>query len=79
MKIAIEAQRIFRKKKHGMDIVILEALKEIKRQDTSNEYYIFVAPGPDKCLEKNLKFSYNRSKMSVLYIMGANRIALCCI
>lgn len=30
MKIGIEAQRIFRKKKHGMDIVILESLKEMK-------------------------------------------------
>ena len=27
MKIAIEAQRIFRSDKHGMDFVILETLK----------------------------------------------------
>lgn len=56
MKIAIEAQRIFRKKKHGMDIVILEALRELQIQDTFNQYYIFVAPGPDKCLEKTSNF-----------------------
>lgn len=33
MKIGIEAQRIFRKKKHGMDIVILESLKEMKNMN----------------------------------------------
>ena len=30
MRIAIEAQRIFRKDKHGMDFVILETLKEYR-------------------------------------------------
>ena len=28
MKIAIEAQRIFRKEKHGMDYVALETIRE---------------------------------------------------
>lgn len=51
MKIAIEAQRIFRNKKHGMDIVALEIIRQIQKQDTENEYYILVAPGPDKCLK----------------------------
>lgn len=56
MKIAIEAQRIFRKTKHGMDIVILEAIYELQKLDTKNEYYILVAPGPDKCLKETSNF-----------------------
>ena len=36
MVILIEAQRIFRKNKHGMDFVILEALKEIQKIDKDN-------------------------------------------
>ena len=31
MRIAIEAQRIFRNDKHGMDFVILETLKELQK------------------------------------------------
>lgn len=49
MRIAIEAQRIFRKDKHGMDFVILETLKELQKRKDSNEYYVFVAPGEDRC------------------------------
>lgn len=50
MKIAIEAQRIFRCDKHGMDFVILEVLRQLQRLDTTNQYYVFVAPGSDPCL-----------------------------
>lgn len=50
MKIAIEAQRIFRVNKHGMDFVALEAIRVLQRIDKKNEYFIFVSPGPDKCL-----------------------------
>ena len=45
MRIAIEAQRIFRPDKHGMDFVILEQLQEIQRTDMENEYFVIVAPG----------------------------------
>ena len=45
MKIAIEAQRIFRKNKHGMDFVALEAIRELQELDKQNEYYILVSPG----------------------------------
>lgn len=51
MRIAIEAQRIFRPNKHGMDFVILEALKRLQALDRVNEYFVFVAGGEDKCLE----------------------------
>lgn len=40
MRIAIEAQRIFRPDKHGMDFVILEQLQEIQRTDMENEYFV---------------------------------------
>ena len=51
MRIAIEAQRIYRKEKHGMDYVVLEMIRELQKLDCTNEYYILVRPGEDKCLE----------------------------
>ena len=56
MIIAIEGQRIFRKKKHGMDFVALETIREIQKIDKTNQYYIIVAPGEDKCLEETENF-----------------------
>lgn len=53
MKIAIEAQRIFRTNKHGMDFVALETIRELQKIDHENEYFIFVAPGEDRCLEES--------------------------
>ena len=50
MRIGIEAQRIFRNNKHGMDYVVLEEIKELQKSDTRNEYFVFVAPGEDRCL-----------------------------
>jgi D-alanyl-D-alanine endopeptidase (penicillin-binding protein 7) len=35
MKIGIEAQRIFRKKKHGMDMVALELIKALQVNNTN--------------------------------------------
>ena len=56
MKIGIEAQRIFRKNKHGMDYVVLQEIKELQKIDTANEYFIFVKPGEDRCLEETPNF-----------------------
>ena len=50
MRIGIEAQRIFRNNKHGMDYVVLEEIKELQKSDNRNEYFVFVAPGEDHCL-----------------------------
>ncbi|MBO4811310.1 MAG: glycosyltransferase family 4 protein [Prevotella sp.] len=50
MRIGIEAQRIFRKNKHGMDYVVLQEVKELQQLDTENEYFVFVKPGEDSCL-----------------------------
>lgn len=53
MRIGIEAQRIFRKNKHGMDYVVLQEIKELQKMDTENEYYVFVKPGEDHCVESS--------------------------
>jgi glycosyltransferase involved in cell wall biosynthesis len=51
MRIGIEAQRLYRKKKHGMDIVALELIKSLQAIDKINEYIIFVRPDRDnKCI-----------------------------
>ena len=57
MKIAIEAQRIFRPNKHGMDFVALETIRELQKRNDGNEYYIIVAPGEDHCLEESANLS----------------------
>lgn len=57
MKIGIEAQRIFRKKKHGMDIFVLQLIKNLQRLDKENDYFIFVKPGPDmSCIQETKNF-----------------------
>lgn len=56
MKIAVEAQRIFRTNKHGMDFVVLETVRCLQKIDRTNEYWIFVAPGDDVCLEETSNF-----------------------
>ncbi len=50
MIIGIEAQRLFRKEKHGMDYVVLNELRQLQRIDSDNTYYVFVKPGEDHCL-----------------------------
>ncbi|OIP83956.1 MAG: group 1 glycosyl transferase [Porphyromonadaceae bacterium CG2_30_38_12] len=57
MKIGIEGQRLFRKKKHGMDMVALELIKNLQAIDTENEYVIFVKPDEDStCLSETDNF-----------------------
>lgn len=56
MKIAVEAQRIFRRNKHGMDYVVLEILRVLQRIDQENEYWIYTAPGEDVCLKESGNF-----------------------
>ena len=53
MRIGIEAQRIFRKNKHGMDYVVLQEIRELQSMDTDNEYFVYVKPGEDICLESS--------------------------
>jgi glycosyltransferase involved in cell wall biosynthesis len=42
MKIGIEAQRVLRKVKKGMDIVAIQLIRSLQKIDTINQYYIFV-------------------------------------
>ena len=51
MRIGIEAQRIFRANKHGMDYVVLQEILHLQQMDHENEYFVFVKPGPDRCVE----------------------------
>ena len=52
MKIGIEGQRLFRKKKHGMDMVALELIRNLQEIDHDNEYVIFVKPDSDDTVLK---------------------------
>lgn len=56
MKIAIEGQRLFREKKHGMDMVALELIKQLQQIDKKNEYVVYVKPDSDKCLNDTDNF-----------------------
>ena len=47
MRIGIEGQRLYRIKKHGMDIVALELIKNLQLIDKINDYVIFVKPDSD--------------------------------
>ena len=53
MKIGIEAQRIFRANKHGMDYVVLQEILQLQQIDKENEYFVFVKPGPDRCVQES--------------------------
>jgi len=47
MRIGIEGQRLFREKKHGMDMVALELIRNLQKIDHENEYVVFVKPDTD--------------------------------
>lgn len=50
MRIGIEGQRLFRKKKHGMDMVALELIRNLQIIDKVNEYVVFVKPDEDSAV-----------------------------
>lgn len=57
MRIGIEAQRIFRKKRHGMDMVAVELIRHLQEADKSNEYFIFVNQvEDDSCIQETPNF-----------------------
>ncbi|MCD6354850.1 MAG: glycosyltransferase family 4 protein [Prolixibacteraceae bacterium] len=57
MKIGIEGQRLYRKKKHGMDMVALELIKNLQVVDKENDYVIFVKPDIDNtCIPESPNF-----------------------
>ncbi|MGF7215681.1 glycosyltransferase involved in cell wall biosynthesis [Spirosoma lacussanchae] len=58
MRIGIEAQRLLRPHKHGMDIVALELINALQQIDHDNEYFIFVRPDVDEgCLSLRENFT----------------------
>ncbi|WP_231490810.1 glycosyltransferase family 1 protein [Pedobacter sp. Leaf170] len=57
LRIGIEVQRLFRVKKHGMEVVALEILRELQQLDTINHYFIFVKDDKDsECLQETENF-----------------------
>lgn len=76
MTIGIEGQRLYRKKKHGMDMVALELIKNLQLIDQTNRYVIFVKPNEDsscipsapnfKIVELNSSFGYPGWEQSTL-------------
>jgi glycosyltransferase involved in cell wall biosynthesis len=56
MKIGIEGQRLFRPKKHGMDMVALELIRNLQELDHQNEYFIFVKEDEDVSLRETGNF-----------------------
>ncbi len=55
MRIGIEAQRIFRKKKHGMDFVAIAMIQCLQQIDKENEYFIFINEQEDQGVIKETK------------------------
>lgn len=54
MKIGVDAQRLFRPKKHGMEIVSLEILRSLQTTHANNQYEVFVKKDEDEaCLQNS--------------------------
>ena len=51
-KIFIEAQRLFRKNKHGMDVVALELLQRLKNSNTPYDITVLVKEDKSHCLQQ---------------------------
>ncbi len=59
MKIGIEGQRLYRERKHGMDMVALELIKELQKLDKKNEYVVFIKPDDDnRIFEQTANFKF---------------------
>lgn len=57
IRIGIEAQRLFRRKKHGMEIVALELIRQLQQLDKENQYFIFVKDDEDRdCISETENF-----------------------
>ena len=57
LKIGIEVQRLFRQKKHGMEVVALELINEIQKLDLFNEYILYARKDIDEsCISEKSNF-----------------------
>jgi len=60
IKIGIEVQRILRKKKHGMEVVALELIREIQKIDNQNDYTLYCRSDVDTaCVTETSNFRIN--------------------
>ena len=69
-KIGIEAQRIFRKKKHGMDMVALELIRNLQTVDKINEYFIYVKEDEDNQVVNKYYFQNKQKKTILIYFIA---------
>lgn len=54
LRIGIEAQRLFRSHKHGMDIYALELIKALQAVDSYHQYFLLAQPGEDmQCVQES--------------------------
>ena len=61
MKIAIEAQRLFRRKKHGMEIVALEIIKELQKINTEGIFFVIAKNDvDDQCISETENFTIKK-------------------
>ncbi|HSN60410.1 MAG TPA: glycosyltransferase family 1 protein [Ferruginibacter sp.] len=62
MKIGIEVQRLFRRKKHGMEIVALEIIRQLQNIDKTNDFIVFVKKDIDSdCLHESDNFKIEQT------------------
>ena len=59
MTIGIEAQRMFRAKKHGMDVVAIELIKKLQQIDKENNYVIFGRDGVNDIFTQTENFQFD--------------------
>jgi hypothetical protein len=63
MKIGIEVQRIFRRKKHGMEVVALELIHQLQKIDGKNSFVLFAKNDTDsECISETNKFKVHKTK-----------------
>ena len=57
LRIGIEAQRLFREKKHGLEIVAMEVIRHLQVVDKENQYIVFVRKDVDNtCITETSNF-----------------------
>ena len=62
MRIGIEVQRLFRKRKHGMEVFALHLLRGLQELISDDEYVVFVRDGEDAgCLRESENLRIVRS------------------
>lgn len=62
MRIGIEAQRLLRRKKHGMEVVTLELIRHLQEIDHHNEYIVFVKEDEDAdCVQESVNFEIRKT------------------